>query len=214
MKRNLSISNVLSKQQGAALVVSLVLLAVVTLIGVTGMQSSTSELKMATAIQDHATAFAAAEAALAQVEDQLAIAPPDREKLLSTCTGTGCYSKTCSAGLCFQGAYLNVDSEFDCKVADPTGKVQAIDFWSDSTLNIWKTPSRYKSIKIERLEAEVKYITEFLCYTKRDAITPFSGVAGEKNNGAPLFRITAFAEGNGLRGKVMLQSTYKVLAGH
>jgi type IV pilus assembly protein PilX len=201
-------------QRGAALVVSLVLLAVVTLIGVTGMQNSTSALKMATAAQDHATAFAAAEAALIQVEQQLAMLPPDREKLLSTCTGAGCYSKTCNAGLCFQGAFINVDSEFDCKVSDPTGTIQAIDFWSDSTLNIWKTASRYKKIKIERLDAEVKYITEFLCYVKRDAITPFSGAAGEKNNGAPLFRITTLAEGNGLRGRVMLQSTYKVLAGH
>jgi type IV pilus assembly protein PilX len=214
MKCKFSPDNLMPKQQGAALVVSLVLLAVVTLIGVTGMQASTSELKMATAAQDHATAFAAAEAALTQVEEQLALAPPDREKLLSTCTGTGCFSKTCNGGVCFQGSFKNVDSEFDCKVADPTGVVQAIDFWSDTTLNIWKTSSRYKSIKIERLDAEVKYITEFLCYVKRDAITPFSGAAGEKNNGAPLFRITAFAQGNGLRGKVMLQSTYKVLAGH
>jgi type IV pilus assembly protein PilX len=201
-------------QQGAALVVSLVLLAVVTLIGVTGMQNSTSELKMATAAQDHATAFAAAEAALTQVEQQLALSPPDREKLLSTCTGTGCFNKTCNGGLCFQGTYINVDSEFDCKVSDPTGKIASIDFWSDSTLNIWKTASRYKKIKIDRLDADVKYITEFLCYVKRDAVTPFSGAAGEKNNGAPLYRITAFAEGNGLRGRVMLQSTYKVLAGH
>ncbi|RYZ96204.1 MAG: hypothetical protein EOO68_17240 [Moraxellaceae bacterium] len=72
-------------QSGAALVVSLVLLAVVTLMGVTGMQNSTSGLKMATAAQDHATAFAAAEAAMTQVEQQLAMLPPDREKLLSTC---------------------------------------------------------------------------------------------------------------------------------
>ncbi|HEY6529366.1 MAG TPA: PilX N-terminal domain-containing pilus assembly protein [Cellvibrionaceae bacterium] len=201
-------------QKGAALVVSLVLLAVVTLIGVTGMQNSTAELKMATAAQDHATAFAAAEAAMVQVEQQLATLPPDREKLLSTCTGVGCFNKTCSQGLCFQGAYINVDSEFDCKVSDPTGKIKAIDFWSDSTLNIWKTSTRYKTIKIERLDANVKYITEFLCYVKRDSVTPFSGAAGEKNNGAPLFRITTLAEGNGLRGRVMLQSTYKVLAGH
>ncbi len=204
----------LPRQRGAALVVSLVLLAVVTLIGVTGMQHSTTELKMATAAQDHATAFAAAEAALVQVEQQLALSPPDREKLLSTCTGAGCFNKTCNGGLCFQGSFINVDSEFDCKVSDPTGKIAVIDFWSDSTLNIWKTATRYKKIKIDRLEADVKYITEFLCYVKRDATTPFSGNTGEKNNGAPLFRITAFAEGNGLRGRVMLQSTYKVLAGH
>jgi type IV pilus assembly protein PilX len=204
----------LRSQNGAALVVSLVLLAVVTLIGVTGMQSSTSELKMATAAQDHATAFSAAEAAILQVEQQLALAPPDREKLLSTCTGSGCYSKTCTGGLCFQGTYLNSDSEFDCKSIDPSVKVAPVDFWRDATLNIWKTSARYRTIKITHLDAEVKYITEFLCYVKRDAATPFSGAAGEKNNGAPLFRITAFADGNGLRGRVMLQSTYKVLSGH
>lgn len=201
-------------QRGAALVVSLVLLAVVTIIGVAGMQNSTAELKMATAAQDHATAFSAAEAAILKVEQQLALSPPDREKLLSTCTGTGCFTKTCNGGLCSQGIYINADSEFDCKVSDPTGKVEYVDVWSDPSLNIWKTTSRYKTIKITHLDAEVKYITEFLCYVKRDASTPFSGAAGETNNGAPLFRITALAEGNGLRGRVMLQSTYKVLSGH
>jgi type IV pilus assembly protein PilX len=201
-----------SKQNGAALVVSLVLLAVVTLIGVTGMQNATTELKIATAAQDHATAFSAAEAALLQVEEQLALLPPDREKLLSTCVGERCFTKTCSAGLCFQGAYINADTQWDCKTT--SGAAEAIDYWSDATLNIWKTAARHKSIKINRLDAEVKYIVEFLCYVQRDPLAPFNATtASTKNNGAPLYRITTLAEGNGARGRVMLQSTYKVLSG-
>jgi Tfp pilus assembly protein PilX len=47
----------------------------------------------------------------------------------------------------------------------------------------------------------------------RDMSTPFSGLPGEQDNGAPLFRITALAKGNGGRASVALQSTYKVLNG-
>jgi type IV pilus assembly protein PilX len=207
--------NSLNRQTGVALIVSLILLATVTMMGVASMQSSTSEFKIASGSQDHATAFAAAEAALVQVEQTLAIAPPDREKLLGTCTGTGCFNATCSGGLCFQGLYANGDSEWDCKVFDAASAADRIDFWSDTTLNVWKTSSRYKTIKIERLDAEVKYIVEFLCYVQRDKFTTFSpNTLTEKNNGAPLFRITTLADGNGARGRVMLQSTYKVLAGH
>ena len=103
---------------------------------------------MATAAQDHATAFAAAEAALTQVEQQLAMSPPDREKLLSTCTGSGCFNKTCNEGLCFQGTYINVDSEFDCKVSDPTGKIAAIDFGAMQRSIFGRPPRAIKKSKL------------------------------------------------------------------
>lgn len=202
------------RQSGTALIVSLIILAVVTLLGVTSMQSSNTELKLAASQRDRGVAFEAAEAALAIVEKNLADDPPQRDKLFSTCSGTGCFATNCAGGLCFDGSYLISDSEFACEVADYAGTSRRINFWSDPNLDVWITENRHQTVKIDNLKTDVKYIVEFLCYVPRDNETPFSEKTGENNNGAPLFRVTALAEGNGGRAAVALQSTYKVLNGH
>lgn len=56
-------------QTGAVLVVSLLILSVMTLIGVTGLQSTTLEERMAGNLRDGNLAFQAAEAALRDAED-------------------------------------------------------------------------------------------------------------------------------------------------
>jgi len=57
------ISPIYSKQRGAALIVSLIILLVMTLIGVTSMQTTVMQEKMAGNSRDLSTAFQAAEAA-------------------------------------------------------------------------------------------------------------------------------------------------------
>ena len=203
------------RQSGTALIVSLIILAVVTLLGVTSMQSSNTELKLAASQRDRGIAFEAAEAALAIVEKNLADNPPLREKLYSTCTGSGCYTTNCAGGLCFDGEYLASHREFECQVADYADKSQRINFWSDTGLKVWETADRHQTVEIDNLKTDVKYIVEFLCYVDRDKDTTFDPTNEHTwNNGAPLFRITALAEGNGGRASVALQSTYKVLNGH
>jgi type IV pilus assembly protein PilX len=204
----------LSRQSGTALIVSLIILAVVTLLGVTSMQSSNTELKLAASQRDRGIAFEAAEAALAIAEKNLADNPPARDKLFSTCTGSGCYNETCQGGICFDGNYLLSYSEYECQVADYASTTRRINFWSDPVLKVWETNGRHQTVQIDSLKTDVKYIVEFLCFVARDADTPFSHEAGLNNNGAPLFRITAMAKGNGGRAEVALQSTYKVLNGH
>jgi len=204
-----------STQKGTALIVSLVLLAIVTILGVSGMQSSNTELKIAASMRDRGIAFEAAEAAIAIIEEQLASSPPSRADLLSSCTGnTDCFSSTCDNGLCFDGDYQFGYSEFECEVADYAGSSQRVEFWSDSTLDVWNTSSKHKTILVSGVTTQVKYITEFLCYVPRDDSTPFSALPAENNNGAPLYRVTVLAKGNGNRSSVALQSTYKVLNGH
>jgi len=56
------------RQQGAVLIISLMFLLIMTLIGVTAMQSTTMEEKMAGNVRDHNLAFQAAEAALRDAE--------------------------------------------------------------------------------------------------------------------------------------------------
>ena len=203
------------RERGTALIVSLIILAVVTLLGVTGMQSSNTELKLAASQRDRGVAFEAAEAALAMVEKNLADNPPALEKLFSTCSGGGCYNATCQGGLCFDGDYRSSYSEFECQVADYAESSRRVEFWSNKTLNVWETNNRHQTMKIDNLKTDVKYIVEFLCYVPRDDMTPFEPTDKDTwNNGAPLFRITALAKGNGGRASVALQSTYKVLNGH
>lgn len=63
----LSMNNVKSKQSGAVLVMALVMLAVLTLIGVSSMDSSSLELKVASNTQEHDVAFQAAQSIIAFV---------------------------------------------------------------------------------------------------------------------------------------------------
>lgn len=205
-----------TRQSGTALIVSLIILAVVTLLGVSSMQSSNTELKLAASQRDRGVAFEAAEAALAIVEKNLADNPPLRNHLFTTpaCSGTGCFTPDCAGGLCFDGYYNSGDnSEYACEVVNSAAAGPRTEFWSDPTLKVWEDASRHKTVKIDSIKTDVKYIVEFLCFVARDQATPFSAAPGEENNGAPLFRITALAKGNGGRASVALQSTYKVLNG-
>lgn len=202
------------RQGGAALIVSLIILAVVTILGVSSMSSSNTELKLAASMRDRGVAFEAAEAALAIVEQNLADNPPARADVLSTCSGANCFNTQCSSGLCFDGDNQDGYSEYECQVANNAGAAQRVTFWSDPVLDVWNNENRHKEVKVDSVTTPVKYITEFLCYVARDEMTVFSAEPDESNNGAPLFRITVLAQGNGNRASVALQSTYKVLNGH
>lgn len=57
-----------NQQRGAALVVTLILLLIMSLIGVTAMRSTTEQERMSGAFQDHNRAFQAAESALREGE--------------------------------------------------------------------------------------------------------------------------------------------------
>ena len=61
---------ILKKQDGAALVVSLILLVVITILAISGMNTATTELAMARNDQNYENAFQAAEAGLAMVLGQ------------------------------------------------------------------------------------------------------------------------------------------------
>lgn len=199
-------------QTGAALIVSLIILAVVTILGITSMQSSNTELKLTASMRDRGVAFEAAEAALAIVEENLANDPPLVETLYSTCVGAACFNSTCEGGLCFDGHYeLSPTGEYSCKVQEAGKATARVDFWSDASVDVWKNANRHKTLSINSVKTDVKYIVEFLCYIARDESVTFDEI--NYDNGAPLFRITALAEGNGDRATVALQSTYKVLNG-
>lgn len=85
---NLNHSTQRPGQRGAALVVSLLILTVMTVIGVTGMQSTSLEEKMTGNLRNNSLAFAAAESALQHAEDLLS---PARQLPTFSSSGSGGY---------------------------------------------------------------------------------------------------------------------------
>lgn len=92
MNRHIRFSNG-AAQQGAVLIVSLLILLMMTVIGVTAMQTNFMEEKMAGNFRDVNLAFQAAEAALRDAEDDISSTPP-------RFTGLTGFNSTCSNALC------------------------------------------------------------------------------------------------------------------
>ncbi|OGR32354.1 MAG: hypothetical protein A2091_00395 [Desulfuromonadales bacterium GWD2_61_12] len=106
---------ILDNESGAVLIVSLILLLVLTLLGITAMQSTTLEEKMAGNLADRNLAFQAAEAALRDAENEIENgsllplpdrftnkytgAPTDPDAQRRIVGGVG-FSAACTNGLC------------------------------------------------------------------------------------------------------------------
>lgn len=81
-----------TKQSGTVLFVSLILLLIMTLLGITGMQTTILEEKMAGNYRDQAIAFQAAESTLRDAEKDI------RSTRISGLSGM---TSTCTNGLCY-----------------------------------------------------------------------------------------------------------------
>lgn len=204
------------KQSGATLIISLIILAVLTVIGVASMQNSGLELKMISSAHDRSVAFEAVETALLKIEEDLALENPNFRNNYTEC-GSDCFSPDCSGGLCFAGNF-NAQTEREyCYIADATTN-NTNDFWADETLDVWNDAGKHRELAVEGLNTTVKYIIEFLCFTnvgleQGAGFSTQSANAGttENENYKPLYRITAMASGNANRATVVLQTTYRVV---
>ncbi len=85
-------STPIPKQSGVVLVVSLVMLLLLTLIALTGMQTTGLEEKMVTNMRDNNIAFQAAEAALRDAEKDLLAGRPSITAFDASCTNGLCYT--------------------------------------------------------------------------------------------------------------------------
>lgn len=197
------------EQDGSVLIVALVMLVVITLIGTASMRTSTMELKMVSSQRDRDASFVAAEAALKSAEVWLdGEGKPNIFQLVNGCAPADtCYEKTCAGGLCFDGSFSPGTDKINCTVGGDN-TTPPIEFWSDSMRDVWNDDEKHRSVDVEGVSEKVKYIIEFLCYVDTGDGTVFSSL--NPNEGLPLYRITALAEGDAKKSKVMLQSTYRV----
>lgn len=198
---------IIKKQNGATLVVSLVILVVVTVLGLASMRSSNLELKMSASARDRSVAFQNAESALRKLESDLK-APGTAKRnsqLVSSCSGEGCFEESCSSGLCFSGEYNIGMKESQCQVAKQDKEIQ----------QMWKEPALWNNSQKVLIPNsaggtntnKVQYLIEFLCFVPDPNTQAGSGTGDEPM--LPLYRITVRAEGEAKRSSVVLQSVYR-----
>ncbi len=223
------------KQEGAALVVSLVILAVVTLIGVAAMQNSSLELKLVASTKDRVTAFQAAEAALDLYEEEFAKTPPSLDYLSNTCKDNALCFVDCTKaedkikkGFCFQGTYTNGDGLANCSLAnaaafDPVTEITVKNNFDGSSDAAQKVAAIVNDSDNGIQVTPVKILTEFLCFVQKPANkgSPRARPSAEENSSylsldmtnselVPLFRFTAVADGDAKRAHVVLQTTLRL----
>lgn len=194
----------IQKQRGVVLIVCLVILAIVTVLGVTAVESTGLEMKMAANTQQQQAAFNAAETTLRQVEFNISDVGYSRADLQDDCVGVDCFDSTCTKGLCFAGTWAAADFQKDCDRYGGTPPV--VQVWEDPALDVWNDASKHETVAITGNTSDGQYIVEFLCFI--DA--PVGSGEVDTDTGDALYRITAVGTSESGRSRVMVQSTYHV----
>lgn len=204
-----------SAQQGVVLIVCLVLLALVTILGLSTMSGSGLELKMSSGFRDRAVAFEVAEETLRVAETWLDETNLQDDNYYATCTGSDCFTSDCTNGLCvfydpadpFETGIARVDCGAKLDPPDnPVWKWTAASGESD----VWADNSGKHEVHTAAqpgVDFESRYIIEFMCYVDRVDGTPCT--SGNESACAPQFRVTALARGPSNSSAVILQSMYK-----
>lgn len=178
----------LKKQKGVVLIMAMVILFAMTLIGITSMNTTSLEDRIASNYRDKQVAFQAAEAALRQGEQ-------DTRTITNTAFTEANYGTACPNGLC------------DCRDKN----VFCVTYWIDNvptkTDVAWNISSTHRtySTALAGVSTKAKYIIEFKGY-----ICPTSASCTPGAGDPKMFRVTALATGRTNSSKVMLQSTYQV----
>ncbi len=179
------------REQGSVLLVSLVLLLIMTVAGLTSIRLSGLEEKMTGNFYDQQKAFHAAEVALLEAENHI------DKNLFSL----NVFNADCTEGYCFSG---NDRSDAgNCSLGSSTP-------WSnDST---WQNSALHRTttFDIDGITSQAKYIIEFRCYIPKNNDGPMPDPANQ-GEWAMFFRVTALATGGSDSTRVMLQSSYKLL---
>ena len=150
-------------QSGAVLIISLIMLLLLTLIGTTAMQTSSLEEKMAGNLRDRDIAFQAAESALRDAENDIAVLP-------SRISGFTNFTVNCGTnGLCYNGA-VNEYSPAIWTTANMTAS-PSVAYGSFTSATAIPNVSAQPRYIIEGLPGAGVY-TESLCVLKESTPTP------------------------------------------
>ena len=168
-------------QSGVALFISLVMLGILTVLGLSGIQSTSLQERMARNSRDTNLAFQAAESAVDDAES---------------------YLETVSTLTPFEEAGANDNGRYEAAAFNETPHWEAVD-WEGSQVAPATTP-------LGGVAEQPKYIVEFMktVVSEEDRLN-IDNIGQDTGAGrTQMFRITARGVGGTAGSKVMLQATY------
>jgi type IV pilus assembly protein PilX len=199
-----------SRQSGAVLIVSLLFLVILTILGITAMQGTTLEHRMAGNTRDHAIAMQAAEAALRDAHRDVNPNPALNElgrNLPPTSYGGGT-AGTCVAGLCLANPQIEGASGY---VLPPTPAAVALEQQFAIYGAHTQDPPQSQPLKgtvagvgNQPLPVQPRYWVEAMCGIEPPGETVSSGVT------CGFRRITARGYGINPNTRVTLQEIYRI----
>ncbi len=168
-----------NSQNGAVLLVSIIILVLLTILGVVGMKSSILQEKLAAGAMDQNVAFQAAESGLRDAEIYIS----------TSVTPASGFSAACTDGLCLPSTTA-------------TSAWAAIVDWTSSGIPI-VFGSKTGATAIADVGRQPRYIIELI----QPDLTSCAGESATSTCGTP-YRITAMGWGKRSTTPVMLQSIY------
>ena len=187
----------IKQQRGALLVITLIMLVIISMLGMSTMGTTGLEIQMSNNSRAQQASFEAAEYTLSWVEDSIQTTSFTNANLTNSNCGSICFDTTCSNGYCFRGN--DADSWNQCVVDDSNP-----DPYTESA--IWSNSNFHRTLAIPNTGITAKYIIEFRCYTALDPTLQM-----DVTNFTRVYRISAYTVGEGGRARTMLRSTMKEL---
>ncbi|MEY4642229.1 MAG: hypothetical protein RLZZ227_2223 [Pseudomonadota bacterium] len=193
----------LRKQRGALLLLTLLILLVVSMLGMSSVDTTGLEMKMSSNSRDQREAFEAAEYTLSWVENALTTSGYFTDSAITNGgNGTPC-GATCFSAAGVNGYYFNGDVSTatfpavwnTCRLSPPVTEPHA-----DSAT--WSTANRHRALAIPNSDIVAKYIVEYWCYSSS------TGATLTALNAKRTYRITAYVVGEG-GARVMLRSVVR-----
>jgi|TARA_Y100000310_G_scaffold268350_3_gene280911 type IV pilus assembly protein PilX len=174
----------IDRQAGVVLVFCLVMLLLLTMLGLSGVQSTSMQERMARNARDVNLAFQATEAAIR-----------DAEKFLETVNGVGPFQ---TANANDNGLYLEAD--FD---ELPNWRIDGL--WEGA--QVITAPTQIPGVAVQP-----KYIIEYVRTATSDPDTLNIDNIGQDTGGGlvDIYRVTAYGTGGSPTSHVMIQSTYGI----
>ena len=182
--RSMALKHNSKQQKGSALIISLIILLALTMIGVSGMRSTTMEEKMSGAMRDKAIAFQAAEAALKR-----------GEQFFQPLVGTGGFDGS-------GGQYGPTDDEPD--YFDSATWTDSNSFsYTDAITNV-TTPSAFPDVA-----EQPRYILKYVSDMEGNATSlNMGGYGQQKSDDISDFMITARGVGPSGNSVVIIRAFY------
>ncbi len=177
-------------QQGAALLVALIMLLLITMIGVSSMQTTTLEEKMAANYRDYDIALQMAEMGMVAAEQYI-------ENDVSV---VGHFTSDCNNGLCSARDY---DDDYD-RWNDPA--YCSGDIFSAGCSKSAEVDGKTRNAAVaENPRCIIEKLTDLA--TEEDTLNQDNDSYGDKLS-ITVFRVTAYGTGGSPDTHVMLQTTY------